>query len=462
MQDSSFSVIIKKILSEGSFLNSDIYFTRKILNLPEQADITVQDRYEAYLEFRRKTNCQDFASVPTIKRWFGINGYSVPSRKQVYQISFELGLTGREMEEILKYGIHEPGIAFNDYHEVIYLYCLENKMKWQDAKNMEFHFENLFDGMTEFIHTCNTRQLMQQYMVKKNNTAEEFMEWMALNAASFKGYSKSALDYLNKYSSVIIRYIRMDAAESLEQLLQETDFALWEKKKRFSSPDREELIQKYIKRIKRGKQNKISEGLLNNIVELNRIANSKISSNQSILSEIFMLSSHSAILGNLTGKHLSDLLNIPLQIERAMRADKAASEMEKIPEEEVCPGWIKDFICNYTKGKAKITTVKEASVWIGHFRAEHKRRCKMVQRKDILPMVLYVSQRRYLDTISGNMFYYNKEQAKRHFIEMANVTLSSCGMAALTSEFQLDALLLACFQPNEMYSYSDILDVLSV
>ena len=49
MQDSSFSVIIKNILSEGSFLNSDIYFTRKILKLPEQAEITRQDRQDAYI-----------------------------------------------------------------------------------------------------------------------------------------------------------------------------------------------------------------------------------------------------------------------------------------------------------------------------------------------------------------------------------------------------------------------------
>ncbi|MCI9079659.1 MAG: hypothetical protein HFH68_12200 [Lachnospiraceae bacterium] len=462
MQDSSFSVIIKKILSEGSFLYSDIYFTRKILKLPEQAEITRQDRQDAYVEFRKKTNCQDFASVPTIKRWFGINGYSVPGREQVYQLSFALGFSVNETEEILKYGLHEPGISFNDYHEVIYVYCLENKMKWQDAKNMECQFENLFDGMTEFIHTCNTKQLMQQYMCNKNNTTEEFMEWMSLNIASFKGYSKTTLDYLNKYSSIIINYIRMDASENLESLLQETDFALWEKNKIFYSKDRQELIQKYIRKAKRGKQNKISEGLLNNILELNRIANSKISSNQSILSEIFMLSSHSSILGNLTGKHLSDLLNLPLQLERAMRADKAASEMEKLKEETPCPVWIKDFIYNYTKGKVKPTTVKEASAWIGHFCTEHKRRCKMVQRKDLLPMVLYVSQRKYLDTISGNMIYYNKEQAQKYFVEMANATLSSCGMAALTPAFQLDALLLACFQPNEMYSYSDILDALSV
>ena len=43
---------------------------------------------------------------------------------------------------------------------------------------------------------------------------------------------------------------------------------------------------------------------------------------------------------------------------------------------------------------------------------------------------------------------------------MANVTLSSCGMSALNPGFQLDALLLACFQEEEMYSYEDLIDAL--
>ena len=46
------------------------------------------------------------------------------------------------------------------------------------------------------------------------------------------------------------------------------------------------------------------------------------------------------------------------------------------------------------------------------------------------------------------------------FVEMANVTLSSCGMSALNPGFQLDALLLACFQEEEMYSYEDLIDAL--
>lgn len=51
------------------------------------------------------------------------------------------------------------------------------------------------------------------------------MEWMLMNAASFKGYSKTALDYFNTYHSLIVKYVRMDAGERLDALLIETDFA---------------------------------------------------------------------------------------------------------------------------------------------------------------------------------------------------------------------------------------------
>lgn len=56
-----------------------------------------------------------------MRRWFGINGYSQPTREQVYEICFALSLSGEDAEEFLRMGIHEPGVQFNDFHEVIYL-----------------------------------------------------------------------------------------------------------------------------------------------------------------------------------------------------------------------------------------------------------------------------------------------------------------------------------------------------
>lgn len=49
--------------------------------------------------------------------------------------------------------------------------------------------------------------------------------------------------------------------------------------------------------------------------------------------------------------------------------------------------------------------------------------------------------------------------AKRNFVSMANEMLKLCQMAPLNKEYELDAVLLSCFQPDEMYSYSEILEL---
>lgn len=42
---------------------------------------------------------------------------------------------------------------------------------------------------------------------------------------------------------------------------------------------------------------------------------------------------------------------------------------------------------------------------------------------------------------------------------MANKMLKLCQMAPLNKEYELDAVLLSCFQSDEMYSYSEILEL---
>ena len=50
---------------------------------------------------------------------------------------------------------------------------------------------------------------------------------MIENAASFKGYSKTTLDYFRKYKKLILQYAKRDAQDELERLLSETDYAVW-------------------------------------------------------------------------------------------------------------------------------------------------------------------------------------------------------------------------------------------
>ena len=74
-------------------------------------------------------------------------------------------------------------------------------------------------------------------------------------------------------------------------------------------------------------------------------------------------------------------------------------------------------------------------------------------------MILFVAQRRYQE--QEEMSEYQYEPAKENFVELANATLSACGMTALNTAFKLDALLLAAYQKDEMYSYTEIMEILS-
>ena len=95
-------------------------------------------------------------------------------------------------------------------------------------------------------------------------------------------------------------------------------------------------------------------------------------------------------------------------------------------------------------------------------RKDQKRRCLYVKRYDILPMIHYVAQRRYMDMITPTL-NYNMSEARKQFIESANAILLSCGMVKLDPDkYWLDAVFLACFQKSEMYYYSDALEILEM
>lgn len=44
--------------------------------------------------------------------------------------------------------------------------------------------------------------------------------------------------------------------------------------------------------------------------------------------------------------------------------------------------------------------------------------------------------------------------------DFTNTTLNACNMAPLSEKYELDMALLTCFQPEEMYTYPDVLEVL--
>ena len=192
--DGEFLKEIKTVLKQNKFMRFDIFIISKVLKKDYMTKkISGETRAEAYHLFCKITGDRRFAAVPTVKRWFGINGYTLPRRENIFEIAYVLKMSENGLREWLMEGLGEPDVQFNDYHEVIWLYGLVNGMTWEDAeKNIETYEKRLkFEIKLEKTHSTN--YLMEQFDARKRSDEKEFMEWMYMNTSSFKGYSLTTL-----------------------------------------------------------------------------------------------------------------------------------------------------------------------------------------------------------------------------------------------------------------------------
>ena len=286
------------------------------------------------------------------------------------------------------------------------------------------------------------------------------------NASSFKGYSKTTLDYFRKYKKLILQYAKKDAQEELERLLSETDYSVWCQHRLYDARNYRRNIRKYVNAQSKGRKKTISDGLKASITELCSLAYTEKESNARLLSEVFQPKKDDKesapdfqSVNSMTEKHLSDLLNVPLHKERFFQTRQAELELENMDEERECPVWILKLSQEYGRGMNRNATVGEAKEWIASYRKENKRRCLQIQRQDILPLILYVAQHRYLEEIGQDMSSYRQKDALELFRTLADSTLAACNMSRLNEAYELDAVLCACYQAEDMFGYAELLEL---
>lgn len=454
----------------NDFQGGDLFLVRYMLG-DEGTAVTPEARRRAYKEFRKRSGEREFASAPTMQKWFGIDGCARPRRSQIYEIIFYLNPGVDELVSFLTLGFREPSVQINDYTEAIFVYGLENGLGYEECMEMIQDFEQRMEDDIEVCHSQSTQELLEQFQRKKGLPKGEFMEWMAEHAGAFKGYSNTSRDYLLKFKRTICKSVRQDMKEYLKELLAETGYDAWQRKRRFRQETEGDSIRKFIYT-----NRKLSDAYRKEILRLVQCVYFEEDTNVRLLSAVFSTSQYSGQhftnlgkwerLCRMTEKHLSDLLNVATQKERDIRMAHAEAVLRRRNGEDGeagCPEWIAALISEYDGGAAqkpvmKLLTVKEALHLVEAYRKEHRRRCVMVQRGDLLPFVLYVAQHRYLESISFEAGNYVWEDAKREFTVLADQTLAACNMAKLSEKYELDSLLLACFQEDEMYSYSEMLE----
>ena len=263
-----------------------------------------------------------------------------------------------------------------------------------------------------------------------------------------------------------MQYAKKDAQEELERLLSETDYSVWCQHRLYDPRNYRRNIRKYVNAQSKGRKKTISDGLKASITELCSLAYTEKESNARLLSEVFQPKKDDKesapdfqSVNSMTEKHLSDLLNVPLHKERFFQTRQAELELENMGEESECPVWILKLSQEYGRGMNRNATVGEAKEWIASYRKENKRRCLQIQRQDILPLILYVAQHRYLEEIGQDMSSYRQKDALELFRTLADSTLAACNMSRLNEAYELDAVLCACYQAEEMFGYAELLEL---
>ncbi|MFR3343308.1 MAG: hypothetical protein ACLTS6_04065 [Anaerobutyricum sp.] len=173
-------------------------------------------RKEAYHTFLNKIRGERPASFPTIRRWFGIRSVAVPAREQIFRIAFSLGCNVEQTNQYLVEGASQPSFQINDYTEMIAMYALENGWNWEKYQKIVGEYEGGLDDGTEILHQTNTQWLMQQFEYVKTLDEEQFMYWMWKHSGIFKGYSKTAQEFLTKYRQLVLEGMRNDAKNNLD------------------------------------------------------------------------------------------------------------------------------------------------------------------------------------------------------------------------------------------------------
>lgn len=433
-------------------------------------DSTVDEediRRRAYRSFLERVSADRPASLPTIRRWFGVRRQRNPSRGQVLRIALALRIGVNETGDFLKKGIGEPSFQINDYTEMIAMYCLERQTGLMKYESLVEEYEGHLDSGQEISHDFNTNWLFQQFEKLRALPEDEFMYWMWEHIGIFKGYSRTAQQYLEKYREMVLNYARRDAKASLDLLLSETGYFQWREKRHGRKGTSEyEQIGYYVKQRMKSGRDRISEHLGGSILELARLAYSEWGMNTRLLSELFSRSANDfAAAGEdgvpsrrrVSAKYLSDLFHIPEQNERALQAKGILGELEKEDGVSPCPEKVQEFIRDNCRGEIELANTEEACDWLREYIQEGKRRRLIVGRQDLLPMILYVSQQKYLQETGGVEASYNKDDAIRVFRELADATLIACHMEPLDEGYAYDAALLSCYQEHEMYGYADVI-----
>lgn len=433
----------------------------------------------AYKHCYKKVSKSGVVTRPTLRSWFGLGKTDMgkkPRRAQIIAFAFAAGLSQKEMEEYLTEGMLEPEIQINDYTEIIYDYGLRHQLDYAACNDMILLFEQEVNKDVVIAQRTHTAELAKEYHREWDKSKEEFLVWMCKNASYFKGYSKVALNWFVKLKHEILEYIRQDSANALADALYHANYGAWEKENKIEGEDTGEAISRFIHNVSRRVGDaRLSDELKEEILYFVWVVYGSKDQNRDLLAEIYSSAvgegrkieslksfKHKKIalpesVYLMTDKYLSQMIGVAVNKEKDIRLSQALHCLEAAKEEEPCPEWIVKGMTQY-RIILKDATVAKAKKEIAKELKKQKHRWRRVRRSDLLPLIHYVAQKRYANRIMQDE-KYDREEACGYFEQLANEVFSDCHMTPLNEKYQLDSLYIMSFAQENMYSLSELIEV---
>lgn len=471
---------VRELKKRKDFFHFDQFIIQKMLGEESltRDQIAPETRKKAYLKCLSAMGENRIVAIQTLQKWFGIHGRTVPTRENVFRLGFALHMTVEEVREYLVSGLCQQDFQVNDYREAILIYGIGQKMSYEETLDMIEEYERTLSGDLVLLQHNQTDNMMHEYELKCHLSKEDFLAWMMEHCEYFKGYSKTLLNYFKLYKEEILTYIKEDACKELNTLLKQTNYSQWEKRNRLSGKKKKNSVELYIRSEKRKGNDCISETMEKNLREMSQIANLSVQSNSELLLELYASLNQEVRnyktnnkkdttkkrfpmeINLMNDKYLSNVINISLHKERQLLLSMLNHQLEDYKDKELCPATIIDTMERAGYKKEGKITVGEAERWVTKRIKEQGRRCQLLQRNDLLPLILCVSQRRFLRENSSHT-EVEGEEAGKNFVKLANATLTSCHMQLLQPErFEFDAILMQCFQKDGLYFLPEVLEEL--
>lgn len=411
------------------FHRMDYFLTANMLSGKEmmEYDISDEDRKQAYQICKEKCGTDLPAAGATMKKWFGVGEFHKPGRRQLFRLFFSLSLSLEEARRWLVEGALEPDLQINDFNEFFYMYGLDNHLTYAECEEMIEVFLDRCDRKKKINQHHMTGELWKGYAEKSSLNKDDFINYALSIQSMFKGYSFTVLEYFKELREQIVALKVIECEKSMDDVLRETSYFTWLTKKGVKTKHSKKMIRKYVKYCE--KNHVLSEGMLNQVEENLSILNRSAKSNAQWLAELFPsrkeLSKQKtkrferSDFRIMDDKYVSEILTVAVQKEK---------EMELL--------------------------IKKAPK---HIFREQRRRCRLLDRHDLLPLIFFVVQKRH-DLNCEKTSESKENLVHDKFVELANQILTACNMPQFHPDiYELDYWIEKCFDGDDVMLYNEML-----